>query len=102
MTECAKIQINQSDFSNLKFGKKVNINIWKESKFKKKQLPLNLNELNEAMSFSTKPLKYKICPNVATVNDNLKILHISAVFKFDQYQYSSPWKCLLSFQVLEC
>ena len=24
-TECAKIKISQSDFSNLKFGKKVNI-----------------------------------------------------------------------------
>ena len=32
--------------------------------------------------FITKPLKGKICPNFAAVNDNLKILHISAVFIF--------------------
>ena len=41
-------------------------------------------------SFVTKPLKYEICPNSAAVSDNLKILYISAVFIFGQYQYSVP------------
>ena len=52
-------------------------------------------------SFITKPLKCKICPNFAALNNNIKILHISAVFIFGQYRYSSPWKCLLSFQILD-
>ena len=30
-------------------------------------------------SFTTKPLKYKICSHSPTISDNLKVLHISAV-----------------------
>ena len=41
-------------------------------------------------SFITKPLKYKICSNLAAASDNLKTLHISAVFIFGQYQYPIP------------
>ena len=38
-------------------------------------------------SFKRKHLKYKICSNSVAVSDNLKILHISAVFVFGQNQY---------------
>ena len=50
-----------------------------------------MNEMRQYFaSFITKPLKYKLCSNSAVVSDNLKILHVSAVFMFDQYQYSVP------------
>ena len=54
-------------------------------------------------SFRTKPLKYKICSNLAVVSDNLKILHISAVFIFGQDQYLVPENVffLSKFQITE-
>ena len=40
-------------------------------------------------SFMMKPLEYEIFFYLAAVSDNLKILHISAVFIFGQYQYTA-------------
>ena len=59
-----------------------------ESQFKKINChSVKMNYMKEYFaSFITKPLKSKICPNFAAVNDNLKILHISVVFIFGQYQ----------------
>ena len=53
-------------------------------------------------SFLTKPLKKnKTCSNSPAVNDNLKALHISAVFYFlfGLYNIKSPQKCLTSFKI---
>ena len=44
-------------------------------------------------SFFTKPLKYKICPNFAAVNDNLKILAYFCHF------YNRPLSILKSLEM---
>ena len=45
---------------------------------------INRNKTKQYTAFITKPLNYKICSNSPVVSDNLKILHISAVFIFGQ------------------
>ena len=66
--------------------------ISRASIFKKKQLPFILNELNDAMfcCFHNETLEIQNLFQFAAVNENLKILHISAVFLFGEYQYSLP------------
>ena len=81
---CAKDQMGEKTRERRTENK-----ISRKSVFKKKQLPFNQNELNFA-SFKTKPLKFKICSSSAVVSDNLKILPISVVLIFGQYQYSVP------------
>ena len=49
-----------------------------------------IRDLEDDKLGTVESLKFEICPNSAAVSDNLKILHISAVFIFGQYQYSVP------------